>query len=70
MFVTADVKKSAIKRCAFCKYWNDPANRCIRPKFANVGLWEYDNSAEAVCLKKGMKYKAFNSCQDYECKIS
>lgn len=69
MFVTADVKKSSIKRCAFCKYWNDPANRCIRPKFANVGLWEYDNSAEEVCLKKGVRYKAFNSCRDYECKI-
>lgn len=69
MFVTAEVKKSAIKHCAFCKYWYDPANMHIRPKHPNVGLWEYDNSVEEVCTKKGMKRKSFGFCKDYECKI-
>lgn len=70
MSAVANVKSNSIRHCAFCKYWNDPANQHIRPKFTNVGLWEFDEIAEEVCLKSNMKRKAFGFCKDYQCKIT
>lgn len=62
--------KSGQKLCAFCKYWNDPANSAISPKLHAVGIWEYDKKAEAVCVKRGCKRSGYLvGCNDYECKI-
>lgn len=57
------------KRCAFCKYWYDPVNAHIRPKFPSSGIWEWDENVESICQKTGWKRYSNMMCQDYICKI-
>ncbi len=57
------------KKCAFCKYWYDPTNACIRPRFPRTGTWQYDQSARNMCTKKGIERPAFTSCRDFTSKM-
>lgn len=60
--------KGSVRKCAFCKYWNDPTNSAIRP--LPGGYWEYDSSAMHECLRKhNMKMKGVAGCTDFECKL-
>lgn len=60
-----------IKKCAFCKYWYDPANSAITPKAPNIGLWEIkDINQKNLCLKKNIPMSANAFCSnDYEGKL-
>lgn len=58
---------SGQKRCAACKYWNDPANTAIMPKMRNV--WLFDMDARNKCLKTGTERKATMQCNDFVCKL-
>lgn len=69
MFVSVSTKNTSIKKCAFCKNWYDPTNSAIRPKFTNVGLWEYDKSQKAKCLIDNMEHPSFSFCRKFECKV-
>ena len=57
------------KRCAFCKYWQDPVQQYIRPVSTSQNLWEYDNSAQCQCLRKNIKMVSGQNCAQYECKV-
>ena len=65
--------KGRIRICAFCKYWYDPTNSAIFPKFPQQGLWEYDREAKFPCLKnsnaRNLKPSHANACDKFECKI-
>lgn len=56
--------------CAFCKYWYDPTNEHIAPKFPKSNIWEYDPSAICKCLKSNTNKRAILSCPKYECKVN
>lgn len=54
--------------CAFCKFWNDPANSVIRPKPA--GMWEYESGVVRECFRmNNFKKPSQGGCQYFECKI-
>jgi hypothetical protein len=57
------------KKCAFCKYWYDPANTAIRPRNAERGLWEFDPDVKKICEKKRYERPSDSFCGKYECKI-
>lgn len=68
MTATFDIKKA--KKCAFCKYWYDPANSNISPKNPRMGLWQInDTNKTSTCLKSNLKVPAHSTCFKYECKI-
>ncbi len=56
------------KLCAFCRYWNDPANCHIAP-VKNSSLWEYDANVKSVCIKQKYEIISNASCPNFECKI-
>jgi hypothetical protein len=60
-----------IKKCAFCKYWNDPTNSAIVPKSPAIGLWEIKNiNQKCICFKKNIPMPANGFCNnDYEQKL-
>ena len=60
-----------IKKCAFCKYWNDPANSAIVPKAPAIGMWEIkDINQKCMCLKKNILMVSNGFCSnDYTCKL-
>lgn len=61
---------NSVKKCAFCKYWNDPANSAIMPKTPSVGLWKITSPAtKCICLKKNLSTLATAFCSYYDCKI-
>ncbi len=64
---TANVKSTKV--CAFCKYWWDPAFKCVEPKSPNIGIWEYTSNARNMCLKTGIEKNAGNFCGKYSCRI-
>ncbi|MBQ6702981.1 MAG: hypothetical protein IJN17_08530 [Clostridia bacterium] len=59
------------KKCAFCKYWYDPANSAISPKAPAIGLWQIkDINQKCMCLKKNIPMPAGTFCSNnYECKL-
>lgn len=69
MELIVDVRK--IKKCAFCKYWYDPANTAIEPRSPQMGLWKIvDTNKKCKCLKKNLEMPAHATCgRDYACKI-
>ena len=56
-----------IKKCAFCKNWNDPTNSAIAPKAPVIGMWEIkDINQKCMCLKKNILMPANAFCgQDF-----
>jgi len=69
LWVTADMKNSSGRRCAFCKHWFDPSGSAIMPVKPNLGLWRYDNAAIRRCAKDGMEHKGFGTCRKFESKV-
>ena len=57
------------KKCAFCKYWYDPTNSAIAPKYPQRGVWEYDQNVKKKCLKTNFDKRADSWCSKYEGKI-
>ena len=57
------------KKCAVCKYWYDPTNSAIMPRAPQINLWEYDDKAKRMCLKKGSMVSAGRFCGKYCCKL-
>lgn len=64
---TVNIK--SVKKCAFCKYWNDPANCAIAPKSPKINQWEFDEKARNKCLLKNYDMSANALCSRYECKL-
>lgn len=58
-----------IKKCAFCKYWYDPANSAISPRSPQINLWEYDDKAKRKCMQRNYDVQASAFCGKYECKL-
>ena len=53
------------KFCAFCEYWNDPANRNI--KLVSNGRFEINaNASEACTQRNSAPQKATSSCYNFE----
>ncbi len=65
--VSANIKY--VKKCAFCKYWYDPANTAIQPKSPTINMWLYDESVKNKCLKRNVDIRASSFCGKYECKL-
>lgn len=65
------VNVKSTRKCAFCKYWYDPANSGIAPKSPTIGLWEIKNvNQKNLCTKRNMQMSAFASCgSGFVCKI-
>ena len=61
--------KSNFRKCAFCKYGNDPTNTAIAPKAPNIGIWEYDERRQAKCLVRNAEMPAYHGCAKYACKL-
>ena len=63
--------KANYPKCAFCKYWYDPANSYISPKSPVMDIWSYDTDAKCKCLKKNLNMPSGGGggCKYYECKI-
>ena len=57
-----------VKRCVICKHWYDPTNSAIKPKAPKINLWEYDEKAKNMCLKRNIEMPAFAVCHKFECK--
>ena len=58
------------KKCAFCKFWYDPANSNILPKTPQFGIWQInDTNKRCLCTKKNLQVPAHSSCPKYECKL-
>lgn len=60
---------STTKKCAVCKYWYDPTNSAINPKAPQINLWDYDDKAKRMCLKRGSTVSAGGFCGSYCCKL-
>ena len=60
------------KRCAFCKYWDDPANAAIspHPNAEKSRLWSYDPDRKNKCLASTMVKRGNAVCNRYVCKIT
>ena len=69
VFISTNIRSSNCKKCVFCKYWYDPLNQYIRPKYPNNGVWEYDNDASAKCLQSNLVRKSYGHCNRLVCKI-
>ena len=63
------INVKCVKKCAICKHWYDPTNEAIRPKSPKVNLWEYDNKARKMCLKRNVETPGFSVCGKFECKL-
>ncbi len=65
------MKKTAHRNtriCAFCKYWHDPSDSAINPKYGNI--WEYEDSVRRPCSKNGnLPKQAWSSCGDFSSKL-
>lgn len=58
------------KKCAFCKYWYDPANSHIAPVLPRYGQWEFDSKAKERCMLTNSRFMLANQfCSKFECKI-
>ena len=57
------------KKCAFCRYWQDPACTAIAPKAPS--MWEIrDINQKCLCTKKNLQMPANAFCSsDYVCKL-
>ncbi len=56
------------KKCAICKHWYDPAGTAIQPRVGR-NMWEYDQDAKKMCLKKKYERPASAFCSQFECKL-
>ena len=66
----AIIGKLNMRHCAFCKYWNDPANTAITPKKGHTGVWEYDTDERRPCLKwANSERRAYFTCRYFDCKM-
>lgn len=65
--LTVNVKFA--KKCAFCRYWHDPACTAIVPKAPS--MWEIrDINQKRLCTKKNLQMPANAFCgSDYVCKL-
>lgn len=71
--LTANIR--TIKKCALCKYWYDPTNSAISPRFPKINLWQYDDTARMKCLQKitkerirgGLNKREFLFVQYFDC---
>lgn len=66
----ATINKSSGKKCAFCKYWYDPANSAISPKAPQIGIWSFDERAVKKCLKSNLDKRASYACTKFESKMN
>lgn len=58
-----------VGRCAFCKYWYDPANSAISPRAVQMGLWEFKEGEKRKCTKKNLDTLSGGYCGFYQCKV-
>ena len=58
-------------KCAFCKYWQDPACSAITPKSPATGLWEIkDVNQKSLCTIKNIPMPANAFCsRDFVSKL-
>ena len=64
----AQENKASIRRCAFCKYWYDPANSAITPK-GGYGRWEINQDMKKKCRMWNIEKKSWSVCKKFECKL-
>ncbi len=55
--------------CAFCKYWQDSRNSDILPHQTMQNVWQYNQKAKRMCMKKQEKTNAGFCCKNYSCKM-
>lgn len=55
--------------CAFCKHWYDPTHQHIAPKNPMSGIWYFDKSAKALCLKYNITKQSNASCSKFEKRV-
>lgn len=68
--MTANINIKNSRKCAFCKYWYDPANSNIMPQSPQMGVWKIiDTNEKSRCLKSNLQVSAYGSCLKYECKL-
>ena len=66
----AKVGSTPMRKCAFCKYYYDPASEAINPKRGMKDIWEYETQIRKPCLKRNnMETASQNLCSKYECKL-
>ncbi|MCI1960280.1 MAG: hypothetical protein LKJ25_11750 [Clostridia bacterium] len=56
-----------VKKCAFCKHWDDKSNLIISEKKKNY--WEFESEEKRMCLLKNYKTSAGAFCEKYVCKL-
>ena len=61
------VNLTAVKFCAFCKYWWDPACQYIKPNINTQ--WYLEPSGRCRCIKRGTDTSANQTCQNFKCNI-
>lgn len=66
---SVNIKLNRVRKCAFCKYWYDPTNSAIEPKFPKQGVWLYEDSAQSKCLKSNQIRASFSVCSKFETKM-
>lgn len=68
--ISIKLNGNVMKRCAFCKYWYDPANQHIQPQDPRHSLWKYDLNAKCKCMKRNVDMGAGQRCDKFENKIT
>lgn len=56
-----------LKRCTFCRNWDDPANTNI--KLVGAQLWEYEITTKKRCKIMNGFWQATSRCKNFESKI-
>ena len=58
-----------VKKCAFCKYWWDPACSLIEPVAPKANKWEIKKREKRMCIKTNLNTLSDYVCAGYECKL-
>ena len=64
-----NVRGNSGRKCAFCKYWNDPDNLAISPREPELGLWEFNRDMKSECEEKECIKMATDCCMKFELKL-
>ena len=61
---------SAMRRCAFCKFFNDPTYSVISPKKGCKDMWEYDTQIKKTCIaRNNVEMLSQHTCLKFVSKI-
>ncbi len=64
-----NVRGNSGRKCAFCKYWNDPDNLAISPREPEIGLWDCNRDVKSECAKRNTIKMATDFCLKFETKL-